>query len=79
MGGRAADHPPAGWTDGRATAEGVDSGVVGLRGRPSGKRAFTRPPHPEAMQLDDPPTPPRVKTPRAAADQMPPAGGDAGV
>ena len=37
-------------------AEGIDSALVGLRGRVSGKRAFTRPPHPEALQIDDPPT-----------------------
>jgi hypothetical protein len=46
-------------------------GVVGLRGRLSGKRAFTRPPHPEALQLDDPPTRPGFITALDDAYLMP--------
>src|SRR3954451_15354644 len=46
----------AAWTDGLGAAEGDDSALVGLRRRLSGKRAFTRAPHPEALQIDDPPT-----------------------
>src|SRR5215213_8324087 len=37
------------WTNGRGAAEGVDSALVGLRGRLSGKRAFTRPPPPRGL------------------------------
>jgi hypothetical protein len=37
----------------------------------SGKRAFTRPPHPEALQIDDPPTRPRFITALDDAYLMP--------
>ena len=38
--------PRSGWTDGRSSPDGVYSALIGLRGRLSGKRAFTRPPPP---------------------------------
>jgi hypothetical protein len=75
MGGTAAGRSLCGWTDGRAPAEAWILGVVGLRGCLSGKRAFTRPHHPEALQVDDPPTRPGFITALDDAYLMPRADG----
>jgi hypothetical protein len=69
-GQRTAGSLAAGWTDGRWLAEGIDSALVGLRGRPNGKSVHTAP-HPEALQLDDPPTRPGFVTALDDAYLMP--------
>jgi hypothetical protein len=54
--------------------EGIDCALVGLRGRLSGKRAFTRPAT-QALQIDDPPTRPGFITALDEAYLMPREGG----
>jgi hypothetical protein len=57
-----------GWPGGLAS---VDSRITGLRALLTGKRAFTAPSHPEALQIDDPPTRPGFITALDDAYLMP--------
>jgi hypothetical protein len=68
--GRAAAWLASRWTDGRRRPEGLDSALVGLPVRLSGKRAFTRP-STQALQIDDPPTRPGFITALDDAYLMP--------
>ena len=69
-GGRAAACPASLWTDGRRRPKGLRSTLIGLPGRLTGKRAFTRPPT-QALQIDDPPTRPGFITALDDAYLMP--------
>jgi hypothetical protein len=71
MGRRAAGHTRFGWTDDRATAEGRRFCGCRFTRSPERQESVHTAPHPEALQLDDPPTRPGFITALDDAYLMP--------